>query len=56
MADDSGGGGGNAFLGVLVGALLIAVVALGFVLVNGGIGGGQSADISIEAPQAPDAG
>ncbi len=49
MADDRGGGGGNAFLGVIVGALLIAVVALGFFVVNGGIGG-QTADISIEAP------
>ncbi len=51
MADDTGGGG-NAFLGVIVGALLIAVVALGFVVMNGGIGG-QTADISIEAPELP---
>lgn len=48
MADDRGGGG-NAFLGVIVGALLIAVVALGFFVVNGGVGG-QTADINIEAP------
>jgi len=50
MADDNGGGGGNAFLGVVVGALLIAVVALGFFVMNQGMGG-QSADISIEAPE-----
>ncbi len=54
MADD-GGGGGNAFLGLIVGALLVAVVALGFVAFNGGFGG-QSADISIEAPEAPSPG
>ncbi len=47
---EGNGGGGNAFLGVIVGALLIAVVALGFVVMNGGFGG-QSADISIEAPE-----
>ncbi|HET9230761.1 MAG TPA: hypothetical protein VFO00_05705 [Vitreimonas sp.] len=52
MAEDNGGGGGNAFLGVIVGALLIAVVALGFFVMNGGMGS-QSADISIEAPEAP---
>jgi hypothetical protein len=51
MADNNSGGG-NGFLGVIVGALLIAVVALGFVVVNGGRGG-QSADISIEAPEVP---
>lgn len=54
MADS--GGGGNAFLGVIVGALLVAVVALvGFVAFNGGLGG-QSADISIEAPSVPSGG
>jgi hypothetical protein len=49
------GGGGSGFVGVIVGALLVAVVALGFVAYNGGFGGGQTADISIEAPdiQAP---
>jgi hypothetical protein len=55
MAEDNGGGGGNAFLGVIVGALLIAVVALGFFVMNGGMGG-QTADISIEAPEAPSPG
>ena len=52
MAEDNGDGGGNAFLGVIVGALLIAVVALGFFVMNGGMGN-QTADISIEAPEAP---
>lgn len=52
MAEDSGGGAG--FLGMLVGALLVAIVVLvGFVAFNGGLGGGQSADISIEAPEVP---
>ena len=55
MAEDNGGGGGNAFLGVIVGALLIAVVALGFFVLNGGMGN-QSADISIEAPEVPSPG
>lgn len=55
MADDNGGGG-NAFLGVIVGALLIAVVGLGFVVMRGGLGGSQSADIKIEAPQVPSPG
>lgn len=55
MADNSGGGGGNAFLGVVVGALLIAVVALGFVVMNGGFGG-QTADINIETPEVPSPG
>ena len=51
MADDNGGGG-NAFLGVIVGALLIAVVALGFFVLNGGMQS-QTADITIEAPEVP---
>jgi hypothetical protein len=55
MAEDNGGGGGNAFLGVIVGALLIAVVALGFMVMNGGLNT-QSADISIEAPEVPSPG
>jgi hypothetical protein len=42
-------GGGSGFVGVIVGALLVAVVALGFVAYNGGLGT-QTADISIEAP------
>ncbi len=55
MAEDNGGGGGSAFLGVIVGALLIAVVALGFMVMNGGFST-QSADIRIEAPEAPSPG
>ncbi len=55
MPDDNGAGGGNAFLGVIVGALLIAVVALGFFVLNGGMQT-QSADISIAAPEAPSPG
>jgi hypothetical protein len=54
MADN---GGGSGFLGVIVGALLVAVVVLvGYVAFSGGLGGGQSADISIEAPEVPTGG
>lgn len=49
------GGGGSGFVGVIVGALLVAVVALGFVAYNGGFGG-QSAEINIEAPDVPSPG
>lgn len=52
MPDDNGGGGGNALLGVILGGLLIAVVALGFIAPNDGMGA-QTANISIEAPAAP---
>lgn len=51
MAEDNDGGGGFAFLGVIVGALLIAVVALGFFVLNER--GAQTADIRIEAPEVP---
>ena len=52
MADDDDGGGGTALLGVIVGAVLIAMVALGFFALNGGMES-QTADITIEAPEAP---
>jgi hypothetical protein len=35
MANDSGGGSGTPFLAFLVGGLLVAVVVLGFFMVNG---------------------
>lgn len=47
MAENSGGGG-NAFLGVLVGALLIAVLVVGFFALNGGQ---SSPDINVEVPE-----
>lgn len=53
MADDNDGGG-NAFLGAVIGALLVAVLALGFFVLNNGAQ--QSADIRIETPDLPDAG
>jgi hypothetical protein len=55
MAENDGDGGWNALLGVVASVLLIAVVALSFMVMNGGVGR-QSAEFSIEAPQAPDAG
>lgn len=55
MADREGGGG-SGFMGVIVGALLVAVLALGFVAYNGGFGGGQSAEINVEVPEAPSPG
>ncbi len=55
MSEGNSGGGGNALMGVVVGALLVAAAAFGFMALNGGMGR-QSADISIEAPQAPSGG
>ena len=51
MAD--GGGGGNTGLGLIVGALLVAVLVIGFLVVNGGGFGAQkkSVDISINTPK-----
>lgn len=60
MAD--GGGGGNTGLGLIVGALLVAVLVIGFVVFNGGGFGApkKSVEISvntpkIEAPELPKA-
>jgi hypothetical protein len=50
MADDNGGGG-SGFMGVIVGALLVAVLVVGFMAYNGGFGGGDTAEIKIEAPE-----
>lgn len=52
MADDSGGGSG--FMGVIIGALLIAVIALGVFAYTGGFNGNnRTAEIKIEAPEVP---
>lgn len=48
------GGGENLFLGAVIGALVISVLALGFFVLN--TGAQQTADIRIEASEAPDAG
>ena len=48
MADDSSGG--NGFLGVIVGMLLVAVVALGFYVYNGGFGVHHTLDVHVQAP------
>lgn len=55
MADDNGGGG-SGFTGVIIGALLVAVLALGFFAYTGGFGGGETAEISVEAPEIPSGG
>ncbi|MBV9994057.1 MAG: hypothetical protein JO127_02475 [Caulobacteraceae bacterium] len=48
MADNSGGGAG---LGVIVGGLLVAVLVIGFLVLNGGgIGGSKHVDINVRAP------
>jgi ABC-type transporter Mla subunit MlaD len=54
MADDSGGGSG--FMGVIIGALLVAVLVVGFIAYNGGFGGGDTASIKVEAPEDPSPG
>jgi hypothetical protein len=56
MADDNGGGG-SGFMGVIIGALLVAVLVVGFMAYNGGFGGGgDSASIQIETPEVPSGG
>ncbi len=49
-----GNGGGSGFMGVIIGALLVGVLVLGFFVLNGGVGQ-QSADISIDVPEVPSA-
>jgi hypothetical protein len=51
MADDSGGSSG--FMGVIIGALLIAVLALGVFAYTGGFNNTRTAEIKIEAPEVP---
>lgn len=51
MADDNGSGI-DALLGAVIGVLFIAVLALGFVVLNTGAER-QTADMIIEAPAAP---
>ena len=48
MAEASGGG--NTFLGVIVGALLVVVVVMGYYVYNGGFGSHHSLDIQVTAP------
>lgn len=51
MAD--GSGGGNSFMGVIVGALLVAVLALGYYVYNGGFSPRHTVDINVQAPSVP---
>jgi hypothetical protein len=52
VADDNGDEGDSVLLSAVVGVLLLAVVALSFVMVAGGVSR-QSADLSIEASSDP---
>lgn len=55
MADSDGGGGGMT--GMILGILLCAVLVLGFVAYTGGFGGGgNTAQIEVEAPEVPSPG
>ncbi len=49
------GSGSNAFLGFVVGGLVIAVAAIGYIVFGGNFGGGSAKGptINIEAPKAP---
>ncbi|HXC55006.1 MAG TPA: hypothetical protein VNU97_06905 [Rhizomicrobium sp.] len=59
MATDTnaGSGGGNTFLAFIVGAVLIAVVVLGFFMFTGGHFPGQnsgtSLNVNVHAPSVP---
>lgn len=53
---EGNGGGGNALMGVIIGVALVALFVIGFMAINGSFGGGQSADISIEAAEVPSPG
>jgi hypothetical protein len=55
MADGNTGGGSNGFLAFLVGALVVAVLGLGYMFYNGGIGGTEKHDfnLKIETPDIP---
>lgn len=51
MAENSGG---NGLLGVLVGAMLVGLLVVGFFAMNGGFGQREAKlDVNIEAPQIP---
>lgn len=55
MADNAGGGG-NTFLGFIVGGLLVVVAALGFFMYTGGhLGGGDThtVNLNVKAPAKP---
>ena len=52
MSENSGGGGGWGVLGVIVGALLVAVVGF-FVLSSTGMLGGQSKDVNVNLSTKP---
>jgi hypothetical protein len=52
MAEGTNGSGGNGGLYFIVGALVVVVGLLGFLVFDGNIGGGsQDAHITIETPK-----
>lgn len=57
MAEDSRSSGGNSGLAFIVGALVVVVAVLGFVMFSGGFTQKKSVDVNISAsaPKLPDA-
>lgn len=57
MAEESKSGGGNSGLAFIVGALVVVVAVLGFMMFSGGFTQKKSVDINISAtaPKLPDA-
>ena len=58
MTTDTGGGGGNTFLGFMVGALLVVVAILGFFMFTGGHislqnGGPPTVNLTVKPPVMP---
>ena len=52
MADNNGSGVGT---GLIAGILLVALIAVGLVVVNGGLklDGGKDVNVKVEAPKIP---
>jgi hypothetical protein len=57
MAEESKSGGGNTGLAFIVGALVVVVAVLGFMMFSGGFTQKKSVDVNISAtaPKLPDA-
>ncbi|MDG2529678.1 hypothetical protein [Caulobacter endophyticus] len=57
MAEESKSGGGNSGLAFIVGALVVVVAVLGFLMFSGGFTQKKSVDVDITAtaPKLPDA-
>ncbi|MBI1686633.1 hypothetical protein [Caulobacter hibisci] len=57
MAEETKSGGGNGGLAFIVGALVVVVAVLGFLMFSGGLTQKKSVDVNISAsaPKLPDA-